>query len=419
MKAKDIRLKRMRCVLLPLAAALLLAPAVSSAQEDEASLAARGLPPSASPEKATLVWTDRADLESQVLARWRGVPTRSTHGRDPGELALAVAAASEARLVRAATAKDADSFVSRLAGTRTAGAVTYSGGTPIPDLTFVPVAPCRIFDTRSATAGKMVANETRGFYTNSVASLAAFTGQGGNVSGCPEVPFDPPAVLINFTVANPEAKGNARVWDYFGSEPVASTINFQAGINLANGTASPACFSCGPDISVKVTQNVHVLADIVGYFRAKDKTLDLNILGALFDGASGTGIGIGLVFADGAFSSFRTSVFLPQDFSAQTDVTARFLLSIPDTGCAINWSANSPIRVLRPGSGTANVLSSNPESAIVTVPATGGNIFSTATILSSSDIVAGDLLTLSWFRSTTGDTCTSSLTLRGVQLIYE
>jgi hypothetical protein len=275
----------------------------------------------------------------------------------------------------------------------------------------------RIFDTRLATAGKMTAGETRGFYTNSVASLPVFTGQGGNASGCPEVPFDPPAVLINFTVADPEAQGNARVWAYLGTEPATSTLNFRTGINLANGTASPTCYSCGQDISVKVTQPVHVIADIVGYFRAKDKTLDLNVLGALFDGTSGTGTGMGLRFADNAFNSFRTSVFLPQDFSAQTDLTARFLLSTPDTGCTVDWSANSPLRVLRPGSGTTNTLTTTPSTVDVTVPSTSGNIFSTATTLSSTDIVAGDLLIVSWYRST--DACTSDLTLRGVQLIYE
>ncbi|HEX9190312.1 MAG TPA: hypothetical protein VGB87_24760 [Vicinamibacteria bacterium] len=300
-----------------------LVPVVSMAQEDEASLAAQGCQVSAaSPEKGSLVWTDRADLESQVLARWRGVPTRSGHGSDPEELALALGSVSEARLVRAAAARDVDAFVSRLAGTRAAGAVTNSGGTPIPDLTFVPVVPCRIFDTRAATSSKMAANETRGFYTNSVASLPDFTNQGGNVSGCPEVPFDPPAVLINFTVADPEAQGNARVWAYLGTEPATSTINFRTGIILANGTASPTCYSCGPDISVKVTQPVHVLADIVGYFRAKDKTLDLQVMNTPNTGTVGTGTGMGLVFPDATNSVFRTTIFLPQDFSAQTDLTA-------------------------------------------------------------------------------------------------
>jgi hypothetical protein len=166
-----------------------------------------------------------------------------------------------------------------------------------------------------------------------------------------------------------------------------------------------------------VTQPVHVIADIVGYFRAKDKTLDLNVLGALFDGSSATGTGMGLRFVDNAYNSFRTSVFLPPDFSAQTDITARFLLSTPDTGCAADWSANSPLRVLRPGSGTTNALTTTPATVDITVPSTSGNIFSTATTLSSTDILAGDLLMLSWFRST--DTCTSDLTLRGVQLIYQ
>jgi len=414
-------MKRMRYVLLLLAAALLLAPAVSMAQEDAASLAAQGYQPSASPEKASVVWAGRADLESQVLARWRGVPTRSGHGSDPDELALGVGSVSEARLVRAAAASDVDTFVSRLAGTRAAGAITNSGGTPIPDLTFVPVAPCRIFDTRLATAGKMTTDETRGFYTNSVASPSAFTNQGGNVSGCPEVPFDPPAVLINFTVADPEAQGNARVWAYLGTEPATSTINFRTGINLANGTASPACYSCGPDISVKVTQPVHVIADIVGYFRAKDKTLDLQVMNTPNTGTVGIGTGMGLVFADATNSVFRTTIFLPQDFSAETDLTARFLLSTSSTGCAVTWASNDPLRVLRPSSGVTNALTATPSSADLNAPATSGNIFQTSATLASSSIVAGDLLTLSWFRSgsAAGDTCTGNLVVRGVQLIYE
>jgi hypothetical protein len=409
-------MKRTMFAMLSLVAALLVFPAVSMAQEDAASLAARGYSPAASGEKG-IVWTDRADLEAQVLARWRGVPAKSGHGSDPEELAKAVASVSEARLVRAAAARDVDSFVSRLAGARVAGVITNSGGTPIADSTFVPVAPCRIFDTRLATAGKMALGETRGFYTNSVASLSAFTGQGGDASGCPEVPFDPPAVLINLTVADPEAQGNARVWAYLGAEPATSTINFRPYINLANGTETPTCYSCGPDISVKVIQNVHVIADILGYFRAKDKTLDLNVLGALFDGGSGSGTGMGLVFADNGFNSFRTTAFLPQDFSNQTDVTARFLLSIPETGCVVAWNTNDPVRVLRSGAGTTNVITTTPNTQNLTVPSTSGNIFQSVVTLASTDIQAGDLLTLSWYRST--DTCTSSLTLRGVQLLYE
>lgn len=413
--------------LLWLVPVLLLAPGLAVAQEDAASRAAQGYLPQASRGEA-FVWTDRSDLEAQVLARWANIPTRTGHASDPDDLAKAVRSVPEARLIRAAAARDVDTFIRRLAGVPSGrlangeGFVTNSGGTPIADTTFVATTPCRIFDTRLATAGKMIANETRSFYTNEVSAGATnWANQGGDASNCPEVPFDPPAVLITLTVTDPEGIGNARLWAFLGAEPLASNINFRTGVNIANTTSTPTCPGCGADINVKVTQRVHVLADIVGYFRAKDKTLDLQVMNTPNTGTVGIGTSMGLLFPDGVNTVFRTTMFLPEDFSSQTDLTARFLFSTASTGCAVTWATNSPLRVLRPGLGTATDLTVTPLNEDLAVPATAGNIFQTARVLSATNIVAGDLLTLSWFRSggSAGDTCAGDLIVRGVQLLYE
>jgi hypothetical protein len=143
-------------------------------------------------------------------------------------------------------------------------------GAPDSDLLFVPLAPCRIIDTRFA-GGKIAASEKRDF---AVAGTTGFDLQGGNAGGCgvPVGAADPvaAAVVINFIAVEPGGPGHIVAWEYGQAEPLASIINYNnVGLNIANGVVVPIAgvSSLPKDLSVRAAVSpVHIVADVTGYF---------------------------------------------------------------------------------------------------------------------------------------------------------
>jgi hypothetical protein len=140
------------------------------------------------------------------------------------------------------------------------------------DLVFVPLAPCRIIDTRLVSAGALAAGEQRNFL---VAGTNAFLAQGGTGGGCgvPDGVSEPaaPAVVINFVAVGPAGPGNLRAWEFGQPVPTASVINYAnvPGLNIANGVVVPIeGTSLQPsDLSIRADVSAtHVVADVTGYF---------------------------------------------------------------------------------------------------------------------------------------------------------
>ena len=133
-------------------------------------------------------------------------------------------------------------------------------------LSFTPVTPCRIVDTRGpvgATGGpKMNANQTRDFPIL-------------GVSPC-NLPSTAVAVVFNVTIVAPTANGNLRMFPAGTSAPVASILNFANGDGATpNGAIIPMGVSSPPGNHVSVrndmpgstTGQVHVVIDTNGYFQ--------------------------------------------------------------------------------------------------------------------------------------------------------
>lgn len=144
-------------------------------------------------------------------------------------------------------------------------------GAATSDLTFVPLPPCRIIDTRKA-GGILAAGETRNFQ---VAGVTEFGSQGGTLGGCgvPPGSAEPvaPAVMINLVAVDVTGKGNLVAWAYGVPEPLASSINFQKSINMniANGLIVPIAGTnlVPADLSIKANFSAaHIVADVTGYF---------------------------------------------------------------------------------------------------------------------------------------------------------
>jgi hypothetical protein len=133
----------------------------------------------------------------------------------------------------------------KLAGQKTSGA-------------FHAIAPKRIYDSRPDTSPFLPPKARINPGENRLIDCTQ------NASG---VPAAARAILLNLTAAGPTGKGNLAVYPDGTAPPSASTINYSAGVNIANSTI----VACGPGAKIRVacggSSGVDFIIDISGYFR--------------------------------------------------------------------------------------------------------------------------------------------------------
>jgi hypothetical protein len=173
------------------------------------------------------------------------------------------------------------------------------------DLVFTPVTPCRIMDTRNpgSKSGILAAGSTRGFF----AWAEFFTDQGGANTNCGTLSgVNEAAIVVNFTVVTPDTAGFITVYPADSAvRPNAATVNFTAGAVVGNNaTLKVAQVSAGDGFKIFSTSNVHVVADIVGYY-SKPVATALNCTTV-----SGTPTSV----AAGVYASLPT-LFCPANFT--------------------------------------------------------------------------------------------------------
>ncbi len=120
-------------------------------------------------------------------------------------------------------------------------------------LTFYPVAPCRVVDTRNPT-GAFGAPEMEG-PTTRVFPIPA--------SGC-NIPSTAAAYSLNVTVVPDGLLSYLTIWPDGSAQPNVSTLNSFDGSVVANAAIVPA--GTNGAISIYVTNPTHVILDINGYF---------------------------------------------------------------------------------------------------------------------------------------------------------
>jgi len=120
-------------------------------------------------------------------------------------------------------------------------------------LTFYPVTPCRVADTRNPSGPfggpEMTAGETRSFTIPS--------------SGC-SIPSTAAAYSLNVTVVPDGLLSYLTTWPAGSAQPYVSTLNSFDGSVVANAAIVPA--GTNRAISVFVTNPTQVILDIDGYF---------------------------------------------------------------------------------------------------------------------------------------------------------
>jgi hypothetical protein len=131
------------------------------------------------------------------------------------------------------------------------------------DLTYTPLTPCRIVDTRNAV-GALQANVARtldGFSAN-------FATQGGAAGGC-GVPTGVAALAVGIVAVQPAAAGFINLYPANAPAPNASMVNFAAGESaIATGAIVTVDTANANRFNALSPAGVHLVVDVVGYFRA-------------------------------------------------------------------------------------------------------------------------------------------------------
>jgi hypothetical protein len=138
---------------------------------------------------------------------------------------------------------------------------TNSGGGGAGGL-FVPIVPCRLFDTRATStvgprSAPLAANDT---FTQPV------TGAHGNCT----IPTQATGVAMNVTAVNPTATSYLTVYPSDAKQPTASNLNWVAG---APPTPNKVDVKLSADGQINLFNNggtVDVIGDIVGYYTDHD-----------------------------------------------------------------------------------------------------------------------------------------------------
>lgn len=144
-------------------------------------------------------------------------------------------------------------------------------GAGITETEFVPIAPCRIYDTRNGQGGSTVGAGT--FRILKVRGPEDFAGQfaaqGGKAGGC-GVPPSAAAVEATVTAVAPAGSGYLRFWPSGQPEPLATFLNYVQGFSPSNTGALSICnVSCGAASDLRVrafSSATHVVIDVQGYY---------------------------------------------------------------------------------------------------------------------------------------------------------
>ena len=167
------------------------------------------------------------------------------------------------------------------------------------DLTFHPLVPCRIVDTRAPFSHGRLSNNT----VDSFNALATdYSSQGGLAGDC-GVPNRALAVELNVVAVNPAAQGYLTLYPSETTRPNASILNYSPGQTIANSATVGRCAMpdgglCGNDLSIYASAATDILVDVLGYYEGPmSAQVDAN--GAVY----GASLGLQLVehFSPGAY----------------------------------------------------------------------------------------------------------------------
>jgi hypothetical protein len=142
-----------------------------------------------------------------------------------------------------------------LGGLDFASATIATGGRNV----FVPVVPCRLFDTRPAPS-------TVGGRSTPILKDEQFEVSVRGSQGNCHVSAGATAVVLNVTAADAKGDGFLTVWPAENPLPIASNLNFSDGQAPAATAVTVKIDSQGAIKFASSARSLNVIADVVGYF---------------------------------------------------------------------------------------------------------------------------------------------------------
>ncbi|MBK8285107.1 MAG: hypothetical protein IPK97_09595 [Ahniella sp.] len=133
------------------------------------------------------------------------------------------------------------------------------------DLVFVPLAPCRILDTRIA-GGQIAANTSRAIDVTAVGNYAFQGGDSTDCSGA-SAAGSFAAALLTISVPGAASNGCLSAYAFNATQPVTHTLDFPLGIPISTTVSVQLDQSAlSNELSIYASAQTHVVIDIVGYF---------------------------------------------------------------------------------------------------------------------------------------------------------
>ena len=133
------------------------------------------------------------------------------------------------------------------------------------DLVFVPITPCRIFDTR--LAGGVI--PSAGVRSIDVTAVSDYSFQGGAASDCGGAGMAGSfaAAMINLTVVSPTNQGFITAYPFGATMPVAATLVYQTGSLISNtSTVRLDQGASANEMSIYSSAQTHLVGDLIGYY---------------------------------------------------------------------------------------------------------------------------------------------------------
>jgi hypothetical protein len=228
------------------------------------------------------------------------------------------------------------------------------------DLTFVPVTPCTVWDTRFATdpssSGSIANGVTKLFYSHYNGAGGSYAQWGGNPS-CPETAQNslggrPYAVMMTTYVNNATANGWVTLYRAGDPDPSQATISvyYSPGPTKTQTVISKSNRGWGtaPDYDIAATSRfatADVAASVVGYFMKAGVPAKQRLS---FDGPAGLIAGSGTAFVFVGQTRTATVASTSTRLTGSiTGVLGSALGTTADIGlCAQNQSGPGPVLVL-------------------------------------------------------------------------
>lgn len=172
-------------------------------------------------------------------------------------LAVAVGATISAGAAAALATPEHRSGHARSQAAAVPGPPTYQSA---PEMQYVPVAPCRIVDTRLG-GGPISTNASRTFY---VTGTVGFPTSGGKSGGC-GIPAGASAAAISVTTTASSGIGYLTLYAEGITRPLANQTSFRAGVDTTTQANAPLGSSTGR-VSVYASNRTQVVMDVSGYY---------------------------------------------------------------------------------------------------------------------------------------------------------